>query len=146
MCPSVRTVQCLTVSRMTLALLTHNNIAAHDTDRLSRVQQGISLPCHLFDASPYHKLACSGPSQVLPIRIRFVDPPLALEKKVMLEGLLRGPSPSFSKKKGGGEAQTQPFSFRFDSCIRRALVLLPMGLLFSPARALLHLIQTKKKR
>ena len=47
-------------------------------------------------------------------------------------GPFGGPSP---KKKGGGEDLTQPFCFRYASCIRRASVLLLTGMLISHARA-----------
>ena len=91
----------------------------------------------------YFRAGMQGASHMHPIlgsaqcrkKLRFPATVMSCAKKnEMLEGPLRGSLPIQYKKKG--EDQTQPFhGFRYDSCIRRALVLILTGLLFSHARA-----------
>ena len=59
---------------------THIKIAAHDTDRLSRVQESISFSATCL-MSVHHKLACSDQVKFCLSYPPFFDPSLVLEKK-----------------------------------------------------------------
>ena len=150
MWPSVRTVQCLTILRMTLDLLysQHNRSTRHRPTQSSPI--GYKLPRHLLDASSHHKLAFQAKLSFDHSYPRCRSSPRFFRKKQKMR-CWRAPSEipphpiQKKKEKKGGEDLTQPFCFRYASCIRRALVLLLTGMLFSHARTCSTFPKRQKK-